>query len=392
MDGSQMAKPNKKRASLDFKLGRPKSGALSSFPKQLVERIYQLRDTHSGWGAITIRIELEEEYGYSSKDLPSIDAINRYLKQAGFIEQRQPSGVTPTHLCQNKVKHFHDLWEMDAEGTVAVSGLGYVSNINIKDTKSKVHCMAFPVQVKGQMNQPKTRSYLWTLRLAFEQWGLPKAIQVDRDSVFIDNKTKSPFPSQVNLFLIGLGIRLCFIDVPPPQKQAMVERSHQTINRQTLQGQHYDYWKELFKFTNKRRKRINEKLPNRMLGKKAPLQAFPKAKHSGRFYQVEQEEQLFKMSRVYKYLSKCTWYRKVSKVKTISLNGQVYYLKTAQKETHVQIKFCNRAKKLIFRDVKEQIIVKLPLKNFSIHDILGGSSKSIISMKKKLFRVKDFPL
>lgn len=392
MDGSQMAKPNKKRESLELKLGRPKTGALSSYPQQLVDRIYHLRDTHNGWGAITIRIELEEEYGYASKDLPSIDGINRYLKQEGFIKSRQPSGSLPIPSCPNQVKHFHDLWEMDAEGTVGVDGLGYVSNINIKDTKSRIHCMAFPVQVKGKMSQPKTASYLWALRLAFAEWGLPKVIQVDRDSVFIDNKTKSSFPSQVHVFLIGLGIQLCFIDVPPPLKQAMVERSHQTINRQTIKGQHYSFWKALFQFTTKRRKRINEKLPNRMLGKKAPLQAFPKAKHSGRFYQIEQEEQLFKMNRVYKYLSKCTWYRKVSKDKTISFNGQIYYLKAAQKETDIQITFCNRSKKLIFRDVKEQLIAKLPFKNFSIHDILGGSSKTILSMKKKLFRVKDFPL
>jgi len=387
-----MAKSNKKRESLETTFGRPRLGALSTYPKQIVDRIYHLRDAHEGWGAITIWVELQEEFGYLPKEIPSIDSINRYLKQEGFVPERQPSGHMPISSCKSTVKNVHDLWEMDAEGTVPVSGLNYISNINIKDAKSKVHCMAFPVQVKGQMSQPKTESYFWTLRLAFEQWGLPKAIQMDRDSIFIDSTSKSPYPSRLHLFLISLGIKVYFINVPPPQKQSMVERSHQTINRQTLKGQHYDYWKELFEFTIKRRRRINEKLPNRMLDKRAPLEAFPEAKHSGRIYKIAQEDQYVSMSRIYKYLSKCYWYRKVSKDKTLSLNSKIYYLKSAQRESQLQIKFCNRSKKLIFRDVKEQIIAKIPIKNFSILNIMGGTNDDLILMKKKLFRVKDFPL
>ena len=181
-----------------------------------------------------ILVELEEKHKFHKKDLPSIDAINRFLKQEGLVKERIPSGQIPIEKC-NAVKRFHDLWEMDAQGAVAVCGLGYVSMINIKDFKSKVHCVAFPVHVKGIKSQPKTLSYLWSLRLAFEERGLPRAIQVDKDSVFIDNTSKSPFPSRVHLFLIALGIKLCFIQLPPPQKQAMVERSHQTMNRHAME-------------------------------------------------------------------------------------------------------------------------------------------------------------
>ena len=387
-----MAKPNKKGEPLAIKLGRPKAGALSSYPKEMLDRIYSYRDRYEGWGAITILVEMEEEFGYTKADLPSVDGVNRYLKQEGFIKDREPSSPIPPEACKRPIRNYHDLWEMDAEGAVPVLGLGYISNINIKDTKSKLHVMAFPVHVKGLASQPKTNNYCWTLRLAFEQWGLPEAVQVDRDSVFINNTSKSPFPSKMHLLLIGLGVKLCFIDVPPPGKQAMVERSHQTMNRQTIMGQHYDSWKTLFQFTNKRRQRMNEKLPNRMLGKKAPLEAFPSAKHSGRSYQVEQEELIIKMDRIYKYLSKCCWYRKVSTVKTISLNNKIYYLKEAKPGNHTQAKFCFKTKELIFRDVKELMVAQLPIKNLSIHDIMGGTTKELIRMKKKFFLAKDFPL
>ncbi len=354
---------------LEKQRGRPIKGALSSYPAELIKLIHDLRTKHEGWGAITILIELED-YGYSKSDLPSVDAVNRYLKEAGFMKKREPSSPMPSKKCK-KAKHAHDLWEMDAQGSTEVKGIGAVAMINIKDQKSKIHCMAFPVHVKTKMTQPKTDSYLWAMRLAFEQWGLPKAIQVDKDSVFIDNKSKSPFPSQVHLLLIGLRIRLCFIDVPPPRKQSMVERSHQTIERQAIIGQQYETWQQLFQFTNKRRKKLNEKLPNRMLGKKAPLTAFPEAKHSGLHYRVETEEQLIDMKRIYKYLSKCCWFRRVSKAKTLSLDSKVYYLKNAKPETQLQINFCNKRKKLIFQDDNERIVAIHPIKDFSIHYIMN---------------------
>lgn len=373
-------------------MGRPKKGALSTYPKKLLDRIYYLRDQHEGWGANTILVELQEEFGYTLGELPGVNSVNRYLKQEGFIHQREPKGEMPLEKCPSSIKDYHELWEMDAEGTVAVEGLNYVSNINIKDAKSKVHIMAFPVHTKGKMKQPKTESYYWTLRLAFAQWGLPKSIQADKDSVFIDSRSKSPFPSKLHLWLIGLGIKFCFINVPPPLKQAMVERSHQTLNRQTLKGQKYENWQALFKFTNKRRKRLNEKLPNRMIGNKAPLQVHPDAQHSGRIYQVQQEAELFEIHRIYEYLAQCCWYRKVSKAKTVSLSRQIYYLNIAKAETQVQITFCPKSKNLIFRDDKELIGGQLPIKNCSIFDIMGGTTEDLISMKKTLFHVNDFPL
>jgi len=323
--------------------------------------------------------------------LPSIDAINRYLKEVGFIKKREPFNPMPSEKCK-KAKQPHQLWEMDAQGTNEVKGIGAVAMINIKDQKSKIHCMAFPVQVKTKMTQPKTDSYLWAMRLAFEQWGLPKGIQVDKDSVFIDNKSKSPFPSQVHLLLIGLGIKLCFIDVPPPKKQSMVERSHQTIDRQVMMGQQHKTWQQLFRFTNTRRKKMNEKLPNRMLDKKPPLTVFPQAKHSGRHYSVDTEEQLIDMKRIFKYLSKCRWFRRVSTVKTISLDSKIYYLKNAKPETQIQIKFCNRRKKLIFQDDKEHVVAIHPIKDFSIQYVMNATTKKLISMKKMLFKNRGFPL
>ena len=278
---------------------------MSTYPEKLRKLISKIRSLQEGWGAITILLELQLEHGYTKTELPGEAAVNRYLKEQGFIADKIPKGSIPSGNCITPAKRFHDLWEMDAQGTILVKGLGPVSMINIKEAKSKAYCMAFPAQTNGKMSQPKTIDYYWALRLAFEEFGLPRAIQVDKDSVFIDNTSSSPFPSKLQLFLIGLGIQLCFIEVPPPAKQSMVERSHQTLHGQVTKGQEYKTWLAIFKKTNKRRKVMNENYPSRSLGKKAPLELYPKAKHSGRFYSIEQEEQLLDLKRIYSYLAKC---------------------------------------------------------------------------------------
>lgn len=372
------------------KQGRPALGALQSYPTELREKISELRQNNPGWGAISILVELEHVLNYAPKKLPSVNSVHRYLKDCGFINPKIPKSDVP-EIKTPLVKACHDLWEMDAQGAVPVSGIGYVSMINIKDSKSKVYVMSFPVQVKSKMSQPKTIHYLWTLRLAFEQFGLPKAMQVDKDSVFIDNTSRSAFPSLIQLFLLGLGIDLSFITVPPPAKQAMVERSHQTLDKQALKGKIYKSWHELFTNTNKRRGILNEKYPCRTLGKRAPMKVYPEAIHSRRPYSIEKETKLLDLNRIEKSLAHYTWYRKISKVKTLSLK-KIYYLKGAKPETYVQIKFCATSKKMIFRDVNEQIIEELDTKDFAKSLLKLKTTQALLLMKKKIFKNKNFPL
>jgi len=57
----------------------------------------------------------------------------------------------------------------------------------------------------------------------------------------------------------------------------------------------------------------------------------------------------------------------------------------------LEIKFCNRAKKLVFRNDNEQIIAKIPIKGLSIQQIMG-SNKSLKSMLYKINNRRDFSL
>lgn len=374
-------------------MGRPKRGALSSYPLELVDRLRLLRERHEGWGATNLLVELEVEHDYDPSTLPSIASVNRYLKQEGFIQKREPSSDLPRSKgCDQRAKRPHDVWQLDAQGAVLVDGIGHIAMINIKDVKSRIHGMAFPVPVGNANSQPSKIYYYWALRLAFMQWGLPKLIQVDNDSVFRDNASKSPFPQKLHLWLLSLGVELCFIEKPPPAENSMVERAHQTMERQVLMGQHYQCWKQLFQYSAKRLERMNHKLPHRLLNKQAPLQAYPKAIHSGRHYELTQEHELIKLKKVNRYLATCTWFRLVSKSKSVSLAGQVYYLKNAQAGAELQIHFCNRAKKLMFRDANELMLAKAPIKNLSVEQLMGATPKNMSSIFYKLYNRRDCPL
>ena len=374
------------------KMGRPKKGALSTYSSKLRRAIKTLRQKNEGWGAASILDELLEKKGYMDAELPDESSVNRYLKEVGLITKvYEKHGVSPKTKTK-RAKFPHDKWEVDAQGAVAVEGLDHIAQINMKDSCSLKYCMSFPVQVQHTRHQPSKVHYYWAFRLAFEESGLPKYIQLDKDSVFYENTSKSPYPSKIHLWLTSLGIKVIFITIPPPLKQAKVERSHQTMDRQTLRGQSFKYWKQLFQKSNYRRQRLNNALPSRSLGGRAPLQVYPEAIHSGRFFSVEKEYELIDLKKVDSLLSQYTWYRKVSKDKTISMGRHIYYIKKAKPLSQVKIKYSKKTRLFIVRDVKERLLAKLTPKGLSKEEIIASSSKDLISMMKKILRSRDFPL
>ena len=58
------------RAGLRTKMGRPKQGALSTYPAQMREAIEAWRRAHPGWGAKTLRTELEQDERFKRILLP----------------------------------------------------------------------------------------------------------------------------------------------------------------------------------------------------------------------------------------------------------------------------------------------------------------------------------
>lgn len=366
---------------------------MGSFSAELKSEVSDLRDNHEGWGARSILVELATQSGYVESDLPSESTIHRYLVEQGFIaDQPLKSDLPRSAKCSGTANKVHERWELDAKGACDVKGVGFQSLINIKDQYSLVHCMSFPVPVASKTSQPRAPYYFWALRLAFEAWGLPEAVQVDKDSVFFENASRSPFPKPIHLWLLSLGVSLCFIQKPPPRENSIIERSHQTIYKQVIQGQKYPSWKALFQNCNKRREVLNKYMPNNSLGRKAPLQAFPEANSSGRKYSLEHEEKHIDLEAIFQYIAEGTWFRKVSDRNVVSLGGQLYTIKQAKPKTQLRITFSLHDKELHFWDAADQLVHKAPIKGINKETIMRHSQKELNNIKYKIFNRRECPI
>jgi len=109
----------KKNGQLVSKMGRPTQGTLSTYSKVLRKRIKRIRKANEGWGPISILMELEEVFNYKATSLPSASSVYLYLKQEGFIKEKEPCHPLPNKQIR-KAKYAHHKWEMDAKGAQIV--------------------------------------------------------------------------------------------------------------------------------------------------------------------------------------------------------------------------------------------------------------------------------
>ena len=210
---------------------------------------------------------------------------------------------------------------MDAQGVVQVSGLGAVSIINLGDVYSRMKIDSLPCL---ETSHPSIEDYQLILRRAFATVGLPERISLDHDSAFYDNRCPSPFPGRLHLWLVGLGVAVRFIEKRPPQEHGFIERAHQTIYAQAVQGQSFSGKEELQDSLDERLAFLNTCYPSSALDGKPPLVVYPEAKRSPRPYRLEWEKEMLDMKRVDAYLTTGRWFRKTSQHGQFSLGGQQY--------------------------------------------------------------------
>jgi hypothetical protein len=218
------------------------------------------------------------------------------------------------------------------------------------------------------------------LRKAFCEYGKPTTIQADHGSLFYENQCKSPFPTPLHLWLLGLGIKLTWARIYRPTDQARVERSHQVMHNQIRQTSAFKSWSEFSATVTQRREMLNNHISNLKDGKSL-MEQYPQAKHSGRYYYPLNEVDCFSHELIFQFLSEINsstgkqkeWFRKVSSAKTISIGKQVYYLTNAKPKSELRITFntSENNSNLIFYDDKE-LIAQLPIKGIYYNDLVDA--------------------
>jgi hypothetical protein len=310
------------RAGLAPPLGRPPTGPLGSVAPALRDTILKLRRAHPGWGADTILAELRTDPRWADHPLPSRARIAARFKHAKLTRRYNRHTELPEPVAPPEGLP-HDEWELDAQGPVVVENLGKVCLVNVIDTTSRLKIESYPCL--GTTNPP-LETYQLVLRRAFLATGLPRQISFDRGTVFFDNTTTSPFPTRLHLWLLALGVEVGFTRVRRPTDHAHVERVHQTMTLQALLGQSWSDGTALWAGLDARRSMLNAHIPCRTLGGRAPLQAYPQAGHTGRFYRPEWEAELLDLNRVYSYLATCRFFRRVAQNGSVAIGGIYYYI------------------------------------------------------------------
>ena len=200
------------RAGLASQMGRPRQGVRGSFPPEISATLRRWRQANPGWGAITLRAELERHPAFGKQALPSRATIGRFLAEEGLIVAKEPVMRLPD-TTRTQAGKPHAVWEMDARGYEKVADVGFVTLIHLNDRFSHARLLSYPCWLGQQRveRHANTADYQAALRIAFMEWGLPHTLQVDHESVFYDNRSKSPFPSRLHLWLVALGVSLTFM-------------------------------------------------------------------------------------------------------------------------------------------------------------------------------------
>jgi transposase len=356
------------RAGLSSQMGRPAAGALATAPAEMKDAILELREKHPGWGAQTLRLEIAKDMRFAGQSIPSRARIAVYLKEQKKVRKYERHQDLPEPKAR-PVQRPHQEWEMDAQGVTMVTGLGKVSFINLLDVYShaSIDSHACP-----NTRHPKSEEYQQVLRRAFIRYGLPEQLSLDHDSAFYDNKSASPFPSIIHLWLIGLGVQVRFIHKRPPLDHARIERHHQTIAGQAFEGQTFSDVTALQRSLQARMLFLNQEYPTRALDGQPPFQAFPQARHSSRFYALDVEEQLLNMQRVYDYLQSGRWFRQVSSVGTFSLGGYIYNVTTHFARQTLEITFDSTTHKLVCLPEKQTTAFQLDIQGLTKSALIGN--------------------
>ena len=353
------------RDGLLTSIGRPRSGSLGHSAEEMRDAIKDWRNGHPGWGAGTLRVELARDQRFANLPIPCCSGIAAYLKSEKFPRPYQRH-TELTNPAPQKVTECHEEWEMDAQGVCKVAGVGLVNLINIVDPFSRVRA-SWACANKWKAAGP---DYQLALRRAFFCFGKPLVISLDHDSAFFDNTTPSPFPSPLHLWLIALGIEVRFLEHRPPREHACIERSHQIIHRQAVQGQTATPT-SLQPYLDQRLEFLNGHYPSRSLHGQAPLDAYPQAIHSGREYRPEWEEGALDMQKVYAYLSRQEWFRQTSTKGQLVLGSQRYGLGKDWSKQTVRITFDPNTHEYVVCSADGQQTERLIAQRLTQKDLMG---------------------
>lgn len=219
--------------------GRGCSGTLSQFDPRVAEQAFRYKRAHRRWGADRVLIELDQQPDLKGLALPGRSRL------ATFFKERCPDCVAARKPRPQPVPRgpeatgVHEIWQLDSQEKILLSNGEVATICNIRDPvgAAMIASQAFSVKTARHWRKLAWTEVRQVLRQAYTEWQtLPEAVQTDNELGLAGAPT-DPFPGQLTLWLVGLGVSHRFIRPGCPTDQPHIERNHQILEGWTCHEQ-----------------------------------------------------------------------------------------------------------------------------------------------------------
>jgi hypothetical protein len=223
--------------------------------------------------------------------------------------------------------------------------------------------VSFPPQPQWQTIPPGDARELF--RNVFARWGRPGRLQVDNGHPWGLNHG---LPPDLALWLIGLGVDMAWIPPRKPRHNAKVERCN-GVTQQWAEPSSCGSRSQLQEQLDRECLIQREQYPS--IGGRPRIEAFPGLRQIERPYRVEEEDRLWELSRVDRFLSRQVYYRRANARGAISVYGWEHGLGRVHRGKEVCVKFDISLHNWIVTDHEGQELRRLPAEELSRERIMA---------------------
>ncbi len=287
---------------------------VATTPPDVVERICQTRRAHPRWGAEMIRLELE-----SQAAMPCARTVRRHLHRVGLQPAAAGRPLAPQRPRVPRAVRPHQGWQMDAAEELHLRGHQCACWLRFVDECSGafLSTLVFPTPRWEQVGRHAIEAQF---RETFCRWGLPERLRADNGYPW---GSAGDFPSELALWLIGLGVEVLWIPPGCPQQNGVVERAQGT-GQNWAEPETCRNAAELQRRCDEMDRRQRERYPSRE--ERSRWEVYPELQHSGRAYSRRWEQRHWDLSRVLEFVSQRVVKRRVDASGSVTLYHRTRYV------------------------------------------------------------------
>jgi transposase InsO family protein len=248
---------------LEEKSRRPHSSPHKT-SSALEQKIIHVRDKHPAWGARKIRAYLARR---NILGLPTPSTITRLLHRHQRIEEEK--SIKHKAFIRFEHENPNQLWQMDFKGHFGMR-FGRCHPFTVLDDHSR-----YALDIRACANEQAV-TVKEALISTFREHGLPERITMDNGAPW-SSRERSGY-SNLEVWLICLGIYVSHSRPCHPQTQGKDERFHRSLKEELLDRKHFEDLKDAQKQFDEWRYFYNHERPHEALGMFSPAHRYQKSK------------------------------------------------------------------------------------------------------------------